>query len=116
MVDNDYVTPNETLSGFLFKIAPSLSFGINELTFNYSLGSGNFKYNLNDYTYKYSIVCNDLHFDWLFNVGENIGFGPTFSMALRTDKEKENDGVISIDQKIGGYNYTRFGLQFVASF
>ncbi|MDR0305064.1 MAG: hypothetical protein LBH98_09925 [Chitinispirillales bacterium] len=103
--------------GFLVKAAPSLTLGINELAFNYSLGTGNVKLDEGVYgTYKESFVCNDLYFGWHFLINDNIAFGPAVQLAFRSDKLKATYESIKSTDKIGGYNYINFGLEFVARF
>ena len=125
----------EKMSGFLAKVAPSFSFGVNEIALQYSLGIGNYiesgkaevryegisgKANYKERDYQ---VFNDLAFNWDFRVNENIAFGPNVQMAFRTDNYSEKyettipeDRPYDEKEKHGGYKYTRFGINFTASF
>ena len=95
--------------GFLFKVAPEITFGINEVFANYSLGILSVTEEVeNDDNGKFTGVFNDLHLGWHFRMNENIAFGPAASMAFSS---------FSVDgDATNGLNNLRFGLEFRAGF
>jgi len=128
----DKYTYDDTEFGFLVKVAPTLTFGINEVGLGYSLGVRNSNekekgtYNGKKASAKetYSTIYNDLWFSWLFRVNDYFALGPSASMIFETDKfnGKYKSEIPSmpanddVKETLGGYKWSRFGIDLVVSF
>lgn len=117
--------------GLLAKVAPSFTFGINEIAAQYSFGMLTEKSKTEaegsgietTLTRKNKTIYNDIYFGYFLRVHDNFAFGPSVNLALSSDKfrnkyETNVPNAIAYDNDGNGevYNVMRFGLEFVASF
>jgi len=123
---------DETEFGFLVKVAPTLTFGINEVGLGYSLGVKNSNekekgtYNGKNASAKEtsSTMYNDLWFSWLFRVNDYFAFGPSASIISETNKfsGKYTSDIPAlpadddVKETLGGTKWSRLGIDFVVSF
>ncbi|MDR0303408.1 MAG: hypothetical protein LBH98_01375 [Chitinispirillales bacterium] len=92
--------------GFLAGVNPEFTFGVNEVAAGYSFGRASDQH---DKKKDLTTMYHDMYLCWLFRVNDYLALGPSAYAAIETSKT-DNSDVKS------GYNWQRFGIEFVGSF